>query len=76
MTLGSHDFQLVYITRWNQFLAHLMYMLLCPIRPHKKKLVYHPTHPKKVRREGGFYFYFFNFFLFSLHKVLLYNVGI
>jgi hypothetical protein len=33
-----------------------------PLRPHKKKLVYHPSHPKKVRREGGFYFYFFYFF--------------
>jgi hypothetical protein len=30
--------------------------------PIKKKLVYHPFHPKKVRREGGFYFFnFFNF---------------
>jgi hypothetical protein len=30
--------------------------------PIKKKLVYHPSHPKKVRRAGGFYF--FNFFYF------------
>jgi hypothetical protein len=29
------------------------------VRPIKKKLVYHPYHPKKVRRKGGFYFFIF-----------------
>jgi hypothetical protein len=56
---------------WKGRYALLSYAGAQTIRPHKKKLVYHPSHPKKVRREGGFYFIFTRFcctmWVFKLH---------
>jgi hypothetical protein len=58
--------------------SHCRFLIIAmlTIRPHKKKVSLSSFSSYESEEGGRFLFLFFQFFLFSLHKVLLYNVGI